>query len=277
MEQKKKLLMKNYLSNLKITMGEAGYIKVWPEWRDMDYTPQYNKFYLICSGEGWIRIGDKEYYPKPGQMFLMPQGVKQSYSTLNENTFTKYWCHFNAKIGDANLFDVIMLPSFININDMSVPEGYFKKLIESNSSQEFTSSLKINAAILELISYFIDNSVVERINITSSQTVEKLGFIVDYIENNLRESITVEKLAKMVHLHPNYFIRIFKKHFGSSPINYITQKRVEAVKRLLETTDCTLGQAAEQVGVKDVYYMSKLFKGYTGYSATEYKKIIKHI
>src|SRR5690242_5784985 len=99
MNDNEKHLIKSYLSNVQVNVTLAGYSNVGPEWRDIDYTPDYNKFYFICEGEGCLKIGDKEYLPKPGQMFLMPQGIQQSYFTINENSFTKYWCHFTAKIG----------------------------------------------------------------------------------------------------------------------------------------------------------------------------------
>ena len=106
MDNTQQRLIQLYLDNLQVRITEVGHKQVWSDWRDLDYTPDYNKFYLICDGEGWLKIGNKEYTPKRGQWFLMPQGMKQSYSYTEGPRFTKYWCHFTAKVGENNLLDL---------------------------------------------------------------------------------------------------------------------------------------------------------------------------
>ncbi len=274
MDNKKLLLMKNYLSNLKVEVQYTGFTKVWPEWRDMDYIPGYNKFYFICHGEGWLRIDGTEYYPKPGQLFLMPQGVRQSYSSINENTFTKYWCHFTAKIGDINLFDIVRLPHFIDVEDKTMLKGLFRQLTEYYESNELTSALRAKAIMLEIISYYLENAVIGEIRLTSSDLTDKLNPVLEYIDNHLNGNISIEKLAQIIHLHPNYFIRFFRKHLGASPINYINHKRMDKAKLLLETGDDTLAVIAEKTGIGDIYYLSRMFKEYTGFSPSEYRKLV---
>lgn len=275
MDESKKLLVKNYLANINVSLGHSGYQKVWPDWRDLDYIPGYNKFYYICDGEGWLSINGNEYYPKPGQMFLMPGGVKQSYSAINDNTFTKYWCHFTASVGDMNLFDVISLPYFIDVRERPAADGLFKRLIEGGESTGLTSALKVKAALLELISFYIENAAVGKINLSSSGTLDKLSLILNYIDSHLTENITVEKLAQLMHLHPNYFIKFFRRNLGTSPINYVNKRRIDRAKLIIETADDTLSMIAEKVGINDVYYLSKLFKEITGYSPSEYRKLVK--
>ena len=95
--------------------------------------------------------------------------------------------------------------------------------------------LKTKAAILKLISFYFDNTIVEKVNLSNSSTIDKLNSIVNYIDGNISKDITVEKLASIAHLHPNYFIKLFRKHIGVSPINYLNKKRIEETKRLLNT------------------------------------------
>jgi AraC family transcriptional regulator of arabinose operon len=268
-----KQLIKSYLSNIQVTVSFAGFNNVDMDWKDLDYTPDYNKFYFICSGEGWLKIGDKEYFPKPGQMFLMPQGIKQSYSVINEKPFTKYWCHFTAKIGELNIFDIIKLPHFIQVNEGTELESIFNEFLTYHSSMELSASLMLKASMLRLISYYINNSADQSINIPNSKTVEKLNYIIQYIEKNITKNLTIEELAGMAYLHPNYFIRLFKKHFGTSPIHYMNKRRIEEAKRLLIYSDLTLTEICGMVGIADIYYLSKLFKDYTGISPSNYRKL----
>ena len=56
-------LLTNYLSNLQVELFMVNYNRCDTDWRDLDYTPDYSKFYFICEGEGWLKIGNEEYLP----------------------------------------------------------------------------------------------------------------------------------------------------------------------------------------------------------------------
>ncbi|MDG0790995.1 AraC family ligand binding domain-containing protein [Cohnella ginsengisoli] len=99
------------LHQLRVDVIEAHYSQCSPVWREIDYVPAHNKLYYICEGEGWLRIGDKELRPEPGELVLMPANVLQSFSAIEgRRPFLKYWCHFNADLGDAGLFSWLEVP-----------------------------------------------------------------------------------------------------------------------------------------------------------------------
>lgn len=270
-----KFFFKDYLSNIQVNVCLSGYNWVGCNWKDIDYTPNYNKFYYICNGDGWVKIGDHEYYPKPGQLFLMPAGIKQSYSIINDNPYTKYWCHFTAKIGDKNLFDVIKLPDYICVSDTENIENIFKEILFNFNSVELSASLMLKASILKLISYYLDNSTIQLPEGFNQGSFEMLNVVVEYISNNFYKNITIEELSSIVHLHPNYFIKIFKKHMGTSPIHFLNKRRIDEARLLLASTNLTLAEISSRIGISNSYYFSKLFKEYTGSSPSTYKQLIK--
>ncbi len=270
----KEVLLKNYLSNLQVEVDVASYVHCPQNWREIDYVPGYNKFYWIRGGQGWLKIGNEEYYPKPGQLFIMPAGVLQSYSTISKNTFRKYWCHFIAKIGDVNLFDIIHCPVFVDVGNDHRLEKLFGKLICNMESSQFTSIIKRKAALIEIISYFLDNTNIESIFLSTSPSVDKLNHVLSYIEDNLSDNINIETLAQIVHFHPNYFIKFFRDHLGCSPIKYINRTRVEKAKYLLKNTSLTIKEIADKIGFNDSSYFSKTFKKYTDLSPLEFRNRI---
>ncbi|NSW90901.1 MAG: helix-turn-helix transcriptional regulator [Firmicutes bacterium] len=267
--------LKNYLSHLQVNLIVAAYTHCPVNWRDIDYIPDYNKFYFICNGEGWLKIGEQEFYPKPGQLFFMPAGVKQSYSTISNNTFVKYWCHFTAKIGDVNLYNFIRVPFFIDVINKKEVEKLFLKLIEFYERGEIASYLYAQSVLIEIFAYYIENIPKENLCFSPSLPIEKLNHVLRYIENNISCDLTIEQLAKMASFHPNYFIRFFKKHMGNSPINYINRIRMEKAKDLLIIKDMNITEIAYAIGFNDVYHFSKAFKKYTGFSPTEFRNIVK--
>lgn len=264
---------KDFFANLQLNIITSAFTHCWNTWRETDYVPDYNKFYFIIDGEGWLKIGDTEYYPRPGQLFLMPAGVRQSYSTINSNTFLKYWCHFTAKIGDVNLFDIIKTPYYLDVPDVSKVKGLFAELIKEQDNHRLYARLREKALLNELISYFIENTNVDSLRFSSLSIMEKLNGILKYIEEHIDENISVEQLAGRLHFHPNYFTRVFKKYMGMPPIQYISKARLEKAKYLLRTTGLQISEIAEKTAFCDIYYFSKAFKNYTGFTPTDYRGI----
>ncbi|WP_105614483.1 AraC family transcriptional regulator [Vallitalea okinawensis] len=270
-------LLRSYLNNLSVDYITGDKLHVGDDWKDMNYIPDYNKFYLIESGEGWLKIGDEELFPKAYQLVYMPANVKQSYSYINANKYTKYWCHFTAKIGERNIFEVIQLPYILKVTQeqFSYLVTLFSRIYEWDVSHEVASSLKVKALLYELIAFFIDNSVIDQLNIQLTPSSSGISKILLYIEDHIADELTVASLAKQAHLHPNYFIKLFKSYMGASPMHYINKRRVDRAKDLLLSSNSSITQIAEQVGFKDSAYFSKVFKNHTQLTPRQYKQMKK--
>lgn len=274
MDDSRQRLIRLYLANLRVNTTVVGFNPVMPHWRELDYRPAYNKFYLIVDGEGWLKIGDRELYPKPGQLALMPEGVTQSYSTVSDRYYTKYWCHFTAKVGSQNLFDLVKPPWLIDTTGDDEPARLFREMLECSGSERLGSGLLLQAALLRLISYYVERANGAGLRIARSEAGEQLRSVLAYIDEHVGDTITIASMADMIHVHPNYFIRLFKKHLGVSPIQYVNRKRIEEAKWLLASSDLPLYEIGVRIGIPDVSYLSKLFKAATGFSPTAYRSML---
>lgn len=265
-------LLTGYLSNLKVDLLMADYNQCTTRWRDLDYTPDYSKFYYICDGEGWLKIGDKEYYPEPGQLILMPEGVKQSYSCISGRPFLKYWCHFSARVGEINLFRILELShSCIPENPSAVTE-IFKGITESAKSDAVYAPLLAKSKLMELFSLYIMNHNLDEISYKNLSAARKLTAVLDYIAANIEHNITIQDLAEMAYMHPNYFMRLFKQQIGVPPIQYITRLKIDKAKELLTATGGSVSEIAAQLGFSDLFYFSRQFKKHAGLTPTEYRR-----
>jgi len=114
-------------------------------------------------------------------------------------------------------------------------------------------------------------------DITKTETDEKYSLIqngVVYLENNFAEDFTVNDLAAVCALSPGYFCKLFMECKGTSPTDYKNRLRIRRASELLRGENCTVSEAADQVGIKDVKYFGKLFRRYMGLKPSELKKKI---
>jgi AraC family transcriptional regulator, arabinose operon regulatory protein len=85
------------------------------------------------------------------------------------------------------------------------------------------------------------------------------------------QPIRVMDLAAMSGLSPSHFNRMFKRTFGTSPIDWLRRERMSQAKRRLVESSETIKQIAEQVGYADHFFFSKDFKRYTGSTPGEFR------
>lgn len=266
------------IADMRLDIIFASYTKVPVTWREFDYTPDFNKLYFIMEGEGTLRIGEREYRPRPGQLFLLPQGVRQSYAAVDDpaSTFGKHWCHFTAYVMEEPLFRVVETPTFVDIPEGEPRERLadaFRRLASLSRRDEMTAAVRARAAMLEIVATYLEYSEYVRLRTGKTEALDKMNRVLQTIEERLAEQLTVEMLAETVHFHPNYFIRVFKKTTGLSPIQYVNRKRMERAKRLLATTEISVSAAADAVGM-DISYFSRLFKEHTGFSPSQYRDLL---
>ncbi|GIP33210.1 AraC family transcriptional regulator [Paenibacillus sp. J2TS4] len=269
--------LRNVMANVQVQLSLAAYTKVNKKWRQMNVVPDFNRFYYICEGEGCLIINGQTYYPEPGQLFIMPSGVQQSYSTISEHTFGKYWCHFTAHLGDLNLFQLLGLPHYIEVKDPARLTGLFELLIQHYESSRFTALMMQKAVLLEMISLFVEASLEGKYvlePISEDHRMHKVHTVLKYIEQHCHENITVQDMADLVHFHPNYFIRHFHEMVGTSPIQYIQQFKMEKAKALLSATDEPVAEIARSLGMEP-YYFSRLFKKHTGLPPSGYRELFQ--
>jgi AraC family transcriptional regulator, arabinose operon regulatory protein len=268
------LISNQYLANVQLDLSIAAYTKVPVTWHDYNYTPSFSKMYYIMEGEGYLKIGNQEFYPKPGELYILPAGVNQSYGTISEHTLGKYWCHFTSKLGDLQLFDIVNTSSYVvNVPQAEEMKKHFERLIYYTHSDELTSGLRVRSILLEIISTFIELCDHTKLNIKATSTFDKMSAVLKYIEDNTSHHITVEELALIAHFQPNYFIHVFKNYTGLSPIQYINRHRLEKAVHLLAFTNLSISSIADSIGL-ELAYFSRMFKEHSGYAPSTYRELM---
>ncbi|OXL85551.1 AraC family transcriptional regulator [Paenibacillus sp. SSG-1] len=243
-----------------------------PDWNRAEVAPSFHRLYYITQGEGSVVINGVTYYPKPNQLMIMPAGTSQTTYTSKENPYTRYFCHFDAQVGEWPLFHA---DSKLYISDVGDPEfirSTFNEMIGQFQAGGPFAALRMQAGLLHMLACCLEEGGYTDYWIDFMHHTEgnKLGGVLQYIHDHLHEPMEIEKLAEIVHLHPNYFIPYFKKAMGCTPMHYVQRKRMEEARRLLSFTNAPVADIADQLGMQ-LSHFSRQFKGHTGMSPTEYR------
>ncbi|SBR45803.1 MULTISPECIES: helix-turn-helix domain-containing protein [unclassified Halomonas] len=83
--------------------------------------------------------------------------------------------------------------------------------------------------------------------------------VIDFIQANLANDISLDELAKVACLSKYYFIHAFKTTFGMTPLQYVIAQRIHKASQLLITTELPIGLISERCGFNSASSFSKTF------------------
>lgn len=107
----------------------------------------------------------------------------------------------------------------------------------------------------------------------TSVTSDIVDKVAAYIEQHYYDySLTLQSLADVVSLHPNYLTQMFRKQTGLSCMQYLAKTRIEKAKQLLNNTDLKIAEIARKVGYENPLYFSSYFKKWVGKNPSDYKE-----
>ncbi|HWJ61589.1 MAG TPA: helix-turn-helix domain-containing protein [Acidimicrobiales bacterium] len=93
-----------------------------------------------------------------------------------------------------------------------------------------------------------------------------------WLPDHLDADLTVDRLAERAGMSPRTFARTFRTETGTTPAAHVEELRVEAARRLLETTDRTVGAIARSVGLKHAETLHRAFVRRIGTTPDRYRQ-----
>lgn len=274
-------------------------IDVDSRWSWKNINSPFSRLYYITKGHARLKINDDHFELLPGKMYLVPSYATHDYYC--EDFMQHYFVHFTCKIqtgleildiykvdneidalpDDTKLFSRLLeLNPNRKLNDLNPRLNPLNQLRDAKSvpnilyiddpGKELSDMFESQGILRILISRFLKTA---HKNETSQKlfAIKRFEPVLNYIDMNISEKLTLEELAQIVHLNPTYFSNTFYKLFGERPVSFVNRKRIENAQSLLVLSNKTLKEIAVQTGFDDVNYFSRVFSKYTGQPPMKYR------
>ena len=242
--------------------------------------------YMI-SGDLTAVVGDEKFYHlSSGNLLYIPAGVpyklKSKYlravvicfDMTDEDPmpeerippvpaaeYKEELCH---KAGLEAPFDkALMIPEFEGEVDS------FIRMADIFTSAEGTYRAQISA-MFKLLMLKVAECAEE--NALPSRMVEALD---NYIMENAGDEISNTEIGALFGYHPFYVSKVLKDKKGLTLRQYIINYRLKASKRLLELTNKSIADIADECGFTDASYFAKTFKSAFGETPKDYRNKFK--
>lgn len=237
------------LDQTAVRISDSGYAIVDCEWI-MDQLPSnFSRLYFICSGEGEISYAGQTVILRPCHMYLIPPGLQFEYGC--ENSMEKIFFHISVIL--QNNFD--LFDNLSKCYELPLEPGYTEKLIEAYRTKDI---FRVQAAIHTALARFSECiDLYQRLHQTYSQ------LILDafrYIEANLSARLTVKEISSHLMVSVSSLSKRFHTEVGCSTSQYIDMLIMQKAKYLLQSSDLSIGQIADQLHFCDRFYFARFFR-----------------
>jgi len=94
----------------------------------------------------------------------------------------------------------------------------------------------------------------------------------DLADQSYSSPLTLEELAAAASLSKYHFLRLFKATYGVTPMEYVSQRRIERAQDLLRATNLTVTEVCFAVGFSSLGSFSSRFRAIVGESARDFQR-----
>lgn len=235
--------------------------------------------YLAKGSQSYI-VGDKTFRMFGGDIFIsFPNEIHGTGNALEEKGIL-YWIQLKRpEPGKEYLGLSYAMAEELFLRLLRLPERLFRGetqceyLLQKIFSVYFQSNDLLTVVELNnLYISFLLQVIHQGENITSRSFSDRIAKIIHYINDNIFEPLELEELADKCNLSVSRFKHLFKEETGIPPSEYIIRKKVERAQELMKEQKYSIKNIAYDLGFSSPAYFSSVFKQYTGYSPTSYKR-----
>lgn len=214
------------------------------------------------SGEGKFKLGEEEHIVKQGMGMLLFPGQKHEYYALSGN-WEVDWIIFDGS-GVASLLETVGIVG-TSVFMLASPEFLQSRMRELLQVALTPQARTLGNYECSAILFALLTEIIQRVSVEGGDTVgqqyERLKPVLDYIDRHYAEDITLQTLAGLMRVTPEYFCHLFKKTTGIRPISYVNQVRINKSKELLlDNVQRGMQDIARQVGFESASYYGAMFK-----------------
>lgn len=250
----------------------------------------YNMLRFIVDGKSEFCIDDKIVMADKGKVIYIPEGCELSSRTV-DGTFTFISVRFTTSVryeGADFLKDYFNFPTVSEADERI--EQYFKAIYQWAKADTRSKMFHIRGNLELIIGAILEQSkdTVLNENYGDGNTVDfeviknrekrsnvkadpRIQAIIDYISLHPTEKYSSRKLCEMAELGETAFRKLFKRHTGKAPNEYIRDMRLTTAARLLLVSNNQVNDIAYEVGFEDPNHFIRVFKKAFGYTPNQYR------
>ena len=225
-----------------------------------------NPEFLYCfSGHGYVSCGREQLDFRPGVTAIINPNVLHTVWTSSSVSY--WWLIVDCSFFENNGLNIDAYPFCSRVEDDTLSELYVKICRLYFGDRTPLNIAETRAAVINFITDMCKHHTLSESAESQkpvSKTNETVKEVIEYINTHFSEKISLDSIAKQIHLSKYHFARIFHDCTGSTVTDQINIRRCEEAKNLIATSETSISEIATICGFENASYFSKVFKKHFG-------------
>lgn len=239
------------------------------------FGPAVREYYLIhyiMSGSGTYQTSSATYTLTKNHFFLIRPHEITYYIADEKDPWSYIWIGFTGNLAEP-LLQTSGLADNTNVQSAPFLRESFQSLLNAQKLASSTE-LYLCGKLYEIFALLQEaNSPVRQ----EKSSLIYVNHARDFMKANYAQPVHIGDIANMLGIDRRYLCRIFSKHSGVTPQEYLVNLRLDKAAALLTQFDYSVGEVAKSVGYEDLYNFSNMFKRKFGVSPLNYKRMNRKI
>ncbi|MDA9885679.1 AraC family transcriptional regulator [Winogradskyella sp.] len=270
-------------SSMRVIKHETYLGKKKPFWH---FHPEIELVY-VNKGKGKRHIGNHLSYFNNSQLLLIGSNLPHNgFTDRLTISGTETIVQFREEFLGQHFFNVPEMEAISNLFDRAKSgilfgvktKQKFGKRIEKLSEKEGFKKILLLLEILHGLAKSEDYVILNADGYafeTEPQDSAKIDIIFNHINDNFKEHISLDEIADKVSMTVPAFCRYFKKVTGKTFTKLVNEYRVVHATKLLSESQMSITDICYECGFNNFSHFNKLFKEFTGKSASKYRGELK--
>ena len=256
------------------------------EGRQKNYSPYICDCYTaayIAHGSGTLETGDSTVAIAEGDIFLIKPNLVHKFVPVDGiRRVDIYYCYFSFDKKTADLHNLML--QFPQLDNFWNGDEAFLHSVDTDNREirdifirmidEQLSSLPGSEEVILGYWYVMLTKLLRNTKTRDFTRVYSKNRIIDesvrFIHTNMYSKVSLDNLVEHLNVSPSYICRLFKKHIGMPPSQFINMIRVKKIEDILRNTDKPVEAVPEMFNC-NVDYLKRVFKRETGMTMKEYR------
>lgn len=226
--------------------------------------------HLVVRGKGRYTMNNKTAPLSTGDIFLVKPNQLISYSADLTEPWEYYWVGFNGAFAGKFVKQMPFTEEnpYYHCSALEEAKDFIHRIYESRGPRPEDEARMVGYLYLFISLLMQDNARIDKKHLDSGAQ-----YVVDaikFIQFNYSHNIGVDDIAEAVGVSRSHLYRVFMSNTGLSPIDYLTNFRIDEACALLEKTSLSVAEVAYSVGFFDQFYFSRVFKKTKGIPPSKY-------
>lgn len=237
--------------------------------------PQYQLLYGV-EGRAELKLDQHSYVIRNGDAYLVPPHTLRSLHPSAQEAYCGITVTFHFGSSRSPVDHLLGQHGYLGRLQDTAVLLLLLDLIQGIEQQTPASCMKAQGLLLQVLAELLGHKAP---TCTALEEKNKIPVSIVHICNYMKEqypsTIRLDTLCDMSGLSRNYLIRQFRETYGRTPLDYLTEIRMDKAKQLVINTRWSMSEIAEQVGYADVHSFSRMFKKRLGLSPSRFASMVR--